>query len=366
MRRILLASTILLGGPALAVAQPVSGPYVAGGLGANFRLPSKGIDSSFPAKVKSEDPGIVGVASLGWGFGNGVRMEIEGNFRTNEVRRLSLGSAAGNHAGGLLRTYGGMANGLYDFNGLVPMVTPYVGLGIGYGWSDWQKARSSGLGSNGQSQLRINDINGALAYQAILGVSYSLAALTPGLSLTAEARYFGTLDPAMHGAMSTTSPAGVTSTSYGKIKPSNDNLSALIGLRYAFNGPAPVAAPIAPPAPVVVPAPGVARSYLVFFDWNRADLTPRATEIIRLAAGNARSANLTRIEVSGHADRSGDAAYNQRLSQHRAEAVATALMGEGVARGNISIEAFGEGRPLVATADGVREPQNRRVEIVLR
>ena len=70
--------------------------------------------------------------------------------------------------------------------------------------------------------------------------------------------------------------------------------------------------------------------------------------------------------MAGHADRSGDAAYNQRLSQRRAEAVAAELVRDGVARGNISVQAFGESRPLVPTADNVREPQNRRVEIVLR
>jgi outer membrane protein OmpA-like peptidoglycan-associated protein len=74
----------------------------------------------------------------------------------------------------------------------------------------------------------------------------------------------------------------------------------------------------------------------------------------------------TRIEVAGHADRSGSPQYNQRLSQRRADAVAAELSRQGIARSNISVQAFGESRPLVATADGVREPQNRRVEIVLR
>ena len=74
----------------------------------------------------------------------------------------------------------------------------------------------------------------------------------------------------------------------------------------------------------------------------------------------------TRIEVAGHADRSGTPAYNQRLSQRRADAVAAELVARGVSRSEISVTAYGESRPLVPTADGVREPQNRRVEIVLR
>ncbi|GAV36929.1 outer membrane protein precursor [Roseomonas sp. TAS13] len=54
------------------------------------------------------------------------------------------------------------------------------------------------------------------------------------------------------------------------------------------------------------------------------------------------------------------------LSRRRADAVAAELVRQGIQRSEITVEAFGESRPLVPTADGVREPQNRRVEIVLR
>jgi len=119
-------------------------------------------------------------------------------------------------------------------------------------------------------------------------------------------------------------------------------------------------------APAPAPAPAPARTYLVFFDWDRADLTTRAREIIGEAAQNSRRVQATRIEVAGHADRSGTPQYNQRLSQRRADAVAAELVARGISRNEISVTAFGESRPLVPTADGVREPQNRRVEIVLR
>ena len=357
---------MLLAVPAAAFAQPVSGLYVAGGVGANFRTPSKAIHSSIPVKVKADDVGLVAMLSMGWGFGNGVRAELEGNFRYNDVRRISLGGVTASRNQGYMRTYGGMANLFYDFNGLMPNITPYVGVGVGWGWSDWQKVRASGFGPGPQAQLRIADTAGAFAYQAIAGVSFSLASVMPGLSLTTEARYYATLEPALRASVLSTSGSGVTTTSFGKVKPANENISALIGFRYAFNTPAPTPAPVSAPMQPVVQAPGVARTYLVFFDWDRAELTSRAREIIKLAANNARAASVTRIEVAGHADRSGDATYNQRLSQQRGDAVAAGLMAEGVERGAISVAAFGESRPLVATADGVREPQNRRVEIVLR
>jgi len=70
--------------------------------------------------------------------------------------------------------------------------------------------------------------------------------------------------------------------------------------------------------------------------------------------------------VAGHADRSGTPQYNQGLSMRRAQAVAAELVRLGVKQQAIAISAFGDTRPLVPTAAGVREPQNRRVEIVLK
>ena len=144
----------------------------------------------------------------------------------------------------------------------------------------------------------------------------------------------------------------------GQLQP----LRVLLGLRYAFTR-----RPLPPPRWCPGPAaPTLARTYLVFFDWDKADLTERAKQIITEAAGAARKPQTTRIEVAGHADRSGTPAYNQKLSQRRADAVAAELVRQGIGRNEIAVSAYGETRPLVPTADGVREPQNRRVEIVLK
>jgi outer membrane protein OmpA-like peptidoglycan-associated protein len=104
----------------------------------------------------------------------------------------------------------------------------------------------------------------------------------------------------------------------------------------------------------------------VFFDWDRADLTDRARQIISEAAQNSTRVQTTRIEVQGNADSSGTPAYNQRLSLRRAQTVAAELVRDGVPSGSIDIQAFGDTRPLIQTAPGVREPQNRRVAIILR
>ncbi len=137
---------------------------------------------------------------------------------------------------------------------------------------------------------------------------------------------------------------------------------------FAFGGvPAPMPAP--PPSEMAASAVPVAiavRTYLVFFDWDRADLTARARQIVAQAAAASTHVQTTRIEVNGYTDLSGTAAYNQRLSVRRAQSVEAELVRDGVARGEIGIHGLGESSPLVPTAPGVREPQNRRVEIILK
>jgi iron complex outermembrane recepter protein len=117
------------------------------------------------------------------------------------------------------------------------------------------------------------------------------------------------------------------------------------------------------PPPVQAPAPAP-RSYLVFFDFNKSDLTPQATEIVDTAAKNAGPAKVTQLTVTGHTDTVGSDAYNMRLSRRRAESVAAQLEKDGIASSEIVIVAKGKRDLLVPTADGVKEPQNRRVQIV--
>jgi outer membrane protein OmpA-like peptidoglycan-associated protein len=106
--------------------------------------------------------------------------------------------------------------------------------------------------------------------------------------------------------------------------------------------------------------------YLVFFALDRAALRPDARAAISEAAQEyLRGAGGARLALAGHADRSASAAYNRRLSERRVEAVRAELVRLGVPADAIDTVARGEEDPLVPTADGVREPRNRRVEIVV-
>ncbi len=380
----------LLGAPFSVMAQPIQGIYIGAGAGGNFlqqelALAQPGLNNvsrvspggavlattpgpNAGASRISPNVGEVGVGSLGYGFGNGLRLELEGDFRHNDIRQWS-GFSQPTTASGDQYSFGGTANVLFDLDIGLNWLYPYIGAGAGIADSHFTNLRvvSPGLGYSQTS----NGWSANFAYQGIVGLSFPIAPV-PGFSLTAEYRFYGLLDGP---SFKSSSPQNVVALGAGGARVGvvdrstnldinrDYNHSLLLGVRYAFNNPPP--AP--PPAPAVqAPAPAPARTYLVFFDWDRADLSDRARQIVGEAAQASTRVQTTRIEVEGNADRSGTPEYNQRLSLRRAQTVAAELVRDGVPNTAIAIQAFGDTRPLVPTGPGVREPQNRRVEIILR
>ena len=101
----------------------------------------------------------------------------------------------------------------------------------------------------------------------------------------------------------------------------------------------------------------------MFFDWDKSNVTPEAATILDSAVQAYGNCNNVPIMLAGYADRSGTPKYNVGLSGRRNESVTAYLTSHGVAAAAIAGKAFGETNPRVPTADGVRELQNRRVEI---
>lgn len=134
----------------------------------------------------------------------------------------------------------------------------------------------------------------------------------------------------------------------------DDFFAALAELEQAM-APAPAPAMAAPAAP---------DTFIVYFDWDQAEITPAAQAVLDevLAAVEAG----TPISVTGHADRSGPEDYNMGLSLRRADAVREVLINGGVAADAITVSGRGEEEPAVPTPDGVREQANRRVEIIIQ
>src|SRR4051812_48681224 len=121
----------------------------------------------------------------------------------------------------------------------------------------------------------------------------------------------------------------------------------------------------APPPPPPPPPPAQPTSFMVFFDWDRSNLSAQAQATIQQAAAAFKSRGSARVTATGHTDTSGPESYNMALSLRRANSVKAELVRQGVPADAIAVVGRGESQPLVATGDGVREPQNRRVEIVM-
>jgi hypothetical protein len=339
------------GGPTLLQdigVNPVDGPYGPG-----------------PAKERY-NVGFIGAGAVGYAFSNGLQFDVLGAYEYNNLNNLVPVPVPGRQTGHQ-ETYGSFLEGAYAFKmtdlGIpISFFSPYIGIGSG---AVWTHHPSPEYLSNGDLH-RIGGTSGAnFAYEGILGAAFPIAAV-PGLALTTDYRLVG-----IHNA------GDLFSTFYnvpeGKIVTGRIGLQKDIfvhvmtfGVAYAFGVHSPPAAENPTPLPMAAPATLPSRTYLVFFDWDRADLTSRARQIVAEAAAASSHVQTTRISVNGYTDLSGTQRYNQALSVRRAQAVEAELIRDGVQRSEIAVQGFGESNPLVQTAAGVREPQNRRVEIILK
>ena len=122
--------------------------------------------------------------------------------------------------------------------------------------------------------------------------------------------------------------------------------------------------PVAPPPPV--------RTFILFFEWDQSELTVQAQQVIADAVAEIERNGAARIQVVGHTDTShispgtqASQVYNQALSERRAESVKAEMVRRGIGADEITTEGRSWNDLLVATGDGIREPQNRRATIDL-
>ena len=277
-------------------------------------------------------------ARLGYEWG-GWRFEEEYSYRRNNVPgSFSLFGFPINGVSGNRHTNAIMTNVLYDFT-VGWTITPHFGAGIG------AVQVSDGVRLPGIGQL-INDSTWEFGYQAIAGLRYNIS---PNLALDFDYRYLATTQPSFR--------ISNTNLRYRTGYNTNNFVASVI---YRF-------APPPPPEPVPVtapaPPPPAPQIFLVFFDWDRAEITPAGMGVLEQAANAYKAGGSVRIQVTGYTDLSGSAGYNHRLSERRANNVSNALAKLGVARTDMTVAGRGENDPRVPTAQGVRKPQNRRVEI---
>lgn len=122
--------------------------------------------------------------------------------------------------------------------------------------------------------------------------------------------------------------------------------------------PPPVPAASAPPA-LDCTAPAVS----IFFDWNMDTPLPEGAATVSQLTQSASQCGWTRFGVTGYTDTSGSNSYNDGLSMRRAQNVAALMSQGGISADAMTVTGLGETQLKIETADGVREPMNRRVEI---
>ena len=319
MKKALMAAAAFVALPVMAQAQsPSPGVYIGAEGGINWLLNFNANTNipAFPTVSVNPTTGWMAGGVIGYDF-VGPRVELEGIYRNNPTNVGIPGTALNNQVGQLAI----MANLLYDFMP-ASVITPYIGAGAGLGLVDSNQS----LGST------------VFAYQGIVGLAWNA---DTNFRVSLDGRYYGTSNPSINGSNWT-----------------NNNFSIMLGLQLKFGETA--VAPPPPPPPVAPP------SFMVFFDWDRSNLSAQALNTIKQAAQAYKSKGNARVTATGHTDTSGPEAYNMALSLRRANTVKDALVREGVPATAIAVIGRGEAGLLVKTADGVREPQNRRVEIVIQ
>jgi outer membrane protein OmpA-like peptidoglycan-associated protein len=107
------------------------------------------------------------------------------------------------------------------------------------------------------------------------------------------------------------------------------------------------------------------KTFIVFFDFNKSNLTAEAQAVVTEAVKTAKQQGTVRVLVTGHTDTVGSHSYNQGLSERRAASVKTEMVNQGMSPDEIGTAGKSFDDPLVPTGPGVREPQNRRAVIDL-
>ena len=350
---------LLIGAAAAALAAPAhaDGPYIGieGGVSLKDKItvdvdtpPADGrYDRAATARTKV---GIDGDVIIGYDFGP-FRLEAEGGYKNAKYRSLTIENA-GILPTGVTVPVGTVVDNERDLEIWSGMVNALVEIGRDDGFQIY------GGGGAGVARLElpvevatvgtvIDDNKTDFAWQLIGGARFPV---TQNIDLGVKYRYFNLDDFRLTGANGNDLRANYSAHSV---------LASLIVNFGRQSEPAPEPAPPPPPPrPVCNSGP-----FIVFFDFDRSDISPEAGNILNSAATAYSNCGMARVMLAGHTDKAGSAQYNQGLAERRNAAVQSYLAARGVPSGQIMSQAFGESQPRVPTADGVREPQNRRVEV---
>ena len=359
--RLAVAAAFIASAPLMA--QAGDGPYVGVEGGANFESPQNLRQSGGIVDTLHFDTGWAAGLVGGYSFANGFRPELELDHRRNQIKNDSFGSGVS----GFENADSAMGNLWYDFKaptGFFSVAHPYVGGGVG-----GVRFANRGVTAGGGSLN--NDFATKLGYQGGAGVGFDV---TPHLTLSADYRYLQT----NRGSFDLGVGAPVSARYRAQ--------TAMLGVRYSFGeepaAPPPPPAPLPPPPPPPPPPPApvcnppagfqvdanchiIEQSVIiraVDFEFNKAQLTVPAQQTLDGVATALAAQPDLNVEIQGHTDSIGAAAYNQKLSQKRADAVKAYLVSKGVNASELTAKGFGKTKPIASNDTAEGRAQNRRVE----
>jgi OmpA-OmpF porin, OOP family len=344
LRSIVLAGVALAALTAPAAASDYMGWYLGFGIGYGYPElmdTSKVMPSG--AKHVSYDPDALGFVTAGYKWDMNIRTEIELGYKGHATDHDIYQKQ---QMGGGVDIKSAMFNVNYD----VPLwhhFTWTIGGGIGAG-AMFQDTKWGG------AQL-IHGQRTGFMWQAMSGFSIPIM---DSVDFFADYRF-----------RSSEVDDDFTSAVVGSVHVNNlHENDGVIGIRWYMNPPPPPPPPPAPPPPPPPPpppAPPPVKTFIVFFDFDKSNLTEKAQEVVAEAVKTAKSQGMVKVMVTGHTDTVGSDTYNQALSVRRAQSVKDEMVREGMTGDSISIEGKSFHDPLVPTGPGVREPQNRRAVIDL-
>lgn len=376
------AATALLFGsvaPALAQAQPAPiimndmwrGLYAGVNLGGGFGdTTATNNNTGFTTKQKLNFGGVAGGIQGGYNFRVapswilGLEADFDGtDFNANPGTQVrTLGGATATAKVSRSQEWLGTVRGRVGYNISPDWLWYFTG---GFAYGEVRSSASASItgatvpGFVGPQSVSFQGSKSGVQTGWTVG-SGSEFAIAPQLGVTFQYLYTDLGNFTYSPRINSATAAAVVSAARSNVTVDNNAHILRIGLNYHFNPPAPPMPISAPPPP---PPPAAQRVFIVFFDWDRDTVTPDGMRIVQQAADAFKSGAAVEVHVTGYTDRSGSPGYNQRLSERRANNVANALVRFGVSKTQMVVSGRGENDNRVPTADGVREPQNRRVEI---
>lgn len=341
--------TLLLAGMAAFFISPAlaaDGWYVGLGAGWDHLNDPKLTGSGIDGKLKTDNSAIV-AGTVGYKFDAPFRLEFEGAWDRHSTGDFTTGGTTF-PSDGHAEVRSALINALYDVH-LTPRLRASLGAGAGIGNDRIKFDNPFGAGhySTGSGTK--------FMWQGIAGLTYEAS---PKLDLYVDYHYRNLLADSNRNIAAPIANHDLTEH------------VVMAGFRWYPNaGEERVVyqppAPPAPPPPPPPPPPAPVKTFIVFFDFNKSNLTPEAVNVVGQAVKAAQQSQPVRILVTGHTDTVGSDSYNLALSERRAMSVKNQMVADGLNATEITTVGKSFHDPLVPTGPGVREPQNRRAVIDL-